>query len=304
MITAGQLSDKHKPEALLPKEKTIASNQEFVPKDIAAIEEYLEEFIKKLQKNPLIKDPEPILTQSTTSKPEQNNTSQLLDLEPHSITRLKKVGAKSFAPRNYEQDNTDQTRSFIWDNFKQEQKRSIEKLATQTSPEKVNTYIEQKLGTMDVSSKDVSSKQEQEDPVVNQINKQKISKFGVYGGWHWEDNPTQAHKFYLVNNISKQKITVCYKEEQGLVDLTTSRKNMMDDNLVAIMIEITRNIQRYSNNHQAVNTIGLEQEYDKEIINKLTQHTTALNAGVKLAKNTADQNKLFKINLPNSHGDK
>lgn len=299
MITAGKLSDKHKPEALLPKEKIIASNQEFVPKDIAAIEEYLEEFIKKLQENPSLKDPEPIRTQSTTSKPEQNNTSQLLDLEPHSITRLKKVGAKSFAPRNYEQPNTDQTRGFIWDHFKQEQKRSIEKLATQTSPEEVNTYIEQKLGTMDVSSK-----QEQEDQVVNQINKQKISKFGVYGGWHWEDNPTQPHKFYLVNNVSKQKITVCYKEEQGLVDLTTSRKNMMDDNLVAIMLEITRNIQRYSNNHEAVNTIGLKREYDKEIVNKLRQHTTALNAGVKSAKNIADQDKLFKINLPNIQGDK
>lgn len=299
MITAGKLSDEYKPEALLPKEKTIPSNQELVPKDITAIEEYLEKFIKKLQENRSIKDQEPIRTQSTTSKPEQNNTSKLLDLEPHSITRLKKVGAKSFTPRNYQQTNTDQPKIFIWNHFKQEQKRSIEKLTAKPLPEQIDAYIEQKLGNMAVSSK-----QEQEDQVINQINKQKISKFGVYGGWHWEDNPKQPHKFYLVNNISKQKITVCYQEEQGLVDLTTSKKNMMDDNLVAIMLEITRNIQRYSNNHQAVNTIGLKHEYDKEIINKLTQHTTALNDGIKSAKNIADQDKLFKINLPNSHSDK
>ncbi len=143
----------------------------------------------------------------------------------------------------------------------------------------------------------VSSTQ-QHQVVANQIHKQQTSKFGVYNGWQWRDDPTQSNKFFLVNDLSKQKITICYQQQQELVELTTSKKNMTDNNVVAIMLEITRNIQRYSNNHQAVNTIGLNHEYDKEIINKLKQHSKALNDGVKLAKKTADHDQLFKINLP------
>ena len=129
---------------------------------------------------------------------------------------------------------------------------------------------------------------------------QQTSKFGVYQGWEWQPHPEgDSNIFYLVNvNNPDKKITVKYNESDRKIEIKTNKKNMEDDKIVGIMLEITRNLQRYSGDaEQSIKTFGLKNDnsYDTQITKKLEQGINVLNEGVAQAKNTADQSKKLKF---------
>lgn len=210
-------------------------------------------------------------------------------LSDYITTRLKKVGAKNFIPKIY-RDNGIKEQSkisnFSWEHFKQQQQISLEKLSTQIEEATLNQKIADKLLNSDNTETE------------EQIRLKQQSKFGVYEGWVWQSSAKDPNIFYLINNnvTPIKKIKVYYKEnaDQGAyVDVTTSKANMHDDVTVAIMLEIVRNVQRYSGSNQQLKTIGLDNKTTEEqqILGRIDQGIGFLNEGVKQAKSTADQNK-------------
>lgn len=276
MITSETLSAEYRPAALLSKEEQIVDPKNPtipLPKDIEASKKYLDAYAKKLKQfKPATRPEDAVKTAS---------------LSDDAIERLRKVGAKSFVPKaNSGSPDTGMTQTFSWDHFKNEQKRSIEKLSTKISQDQLKTKVSGKL------HQDPRGRTEEE------IEKQQTSKFGVYGGWYWvhDDDP---NKFCLINSdVPSKKITVHYDEQNGKIDVKTAKQNMQDDKILAIMLEITRNIQRHSGTHeQPISTFGLNSgvPYDQQITKKLDQGINALNEGVAKAKATADKNKKLNI---------
>ena len=210
-------------------------------------------------------------------------------LSDYITTRLKKVGAKNFTPKIYrgnEAKEQAKINNFSWEYFKQQQKISLEKLSIPIEEADLNQKIADKLLNND--------KAETEE----QLRLKQQSKFGVYEGWVWQSNAHDPNIFYLINNnISPaKKIKVYYKEhiDHGAsIDITTSKANMQDDVTIAIMLEIARNVQRYSGSNQRLKTIGLDNKTieEQQILGKIDQGIGFLNEGVKQAKSIADQNK-------------
>ena len=210
-------------------------------------------------------------------------------LSDYITTRLKKVGAKNFTPKIY-RDNEIKEQSkinnFSWEHFKQQQQISLQKLSTQIEEATLNHKIAGKLLNSDNTETE------------EQIRLKQQSKFGVYEGWIWQSSDQDPNIFYLINNNTTpaKKIRVYYKEnaDQGAcVDITTRKANIQDDVTIAIMLEIARNVQRYSGSNQHLKTIGLDNKTTEEqqILGKIDQGIGFLNEGVKQAKSTEDQNK-------------
>ncbi len=206
-------------------------------------------------------------------------TAEKVEARDYFIARLTKVGAKSFMPRKLQKSNL---ATFAWQDFKQEQSRSIEKLSKEISA----VDLKKKLNTKQDKQKISATKLAQE------------SKFGVYQGWVWENDKQDHHKFYLVNNEHPSKtITVYYDPAKGYIDITTTKNNMKDYITLAIMLEIARNIQRYSNSNQKIKTLGLNDHSSDnlEIMGKIGEGIQALNMGVGKAKSPQDKHKKIEL---------
>jgi hypothetical protein len=286
MMAAGSnptLSEEYRPGVLLSgfpdkdghthrlEDNNIHSKKESAKYLSAYAERFIEDIAKlKLQDETLPKDhPKSLLSDYIT-------------------TRLKKVGAKNFTPKIYRDDEIKEQskiNNFSWEHFKQQQQISLEKLSTQIEEAALNHKIAGKLLSDNTET-------------AEQIRLKQQSKFGVYEGWIWQSSAQDPNIFYLINNnvTPAKKIKVYYKEnaDQGdCVDITTRKSNMQDDVTVAIMLEIARNVQRYSGSNQQIKTIGLDNKTTEEqqILGKIDQGIGFLNEGVKQAKSITDQNK-------------
>lgn len=208
-------------------------------------------------------------------------TAEKVEARDYFIARLTKVGAKSFVPATNKLKEPNLA-TFSWESFKKEQSRSIKKLSTKISSVELQEKINRK-----------SSKQS-----VLETRLWQESKFGVYQGWVWENDKQDHHKFYLVNNEHPSKtITVYYDPAKGYIDITTTKNNMKDYITLAIMLEIARNIQRYSNSNQKIKTLGLNDHSSDnlEIMGKIGEGIQALNMGVGKAKSPQDKHKKIEL---------
>lgn len=296
MITREELSAEYRPGVLLPEEDTIldlATNVR-LPRDFASSQKYLEAYQEKLHRfaartpDPDSDEPVPATPVSTPAPtpipPATPNPGPLTEpgaLSNEALERLKKVGAKNFKPKALADRQGSPQGTFNWSFFKKEQARSIEKLATAMSDETINNKVTEKL------------QHDPRDRDAQTITLQQKSKFGVYEGWEWQPDKDDENKFYLVNSISNppKKIIVNYDKEHGKIDVKTNKENMKDEKIIAIMLEIARNIQRHHNVSDdsaapSISKFGLNDnsDFDKQITHKLNQGMKALNEGVKQAR--------------------
>ncbi len=282
MIKDNTLSAEYRPGVLLSEFPGYINNNEILTVDAAQL--YLEFYKEKLKSEFKLKPEDQNKSDESHDLP-----SSILDNDV--IERLKKVGAKSFTPRN---KDLSKPQGFIWDEFKKHQEESIKKLATQIPDNDINDKIAAHVDKLGKSMQDLTEAE------LAIHKSQQTSKFGVYQGWEWQPHPEgDSNIFYLVNvNNPDKKITVKYNESDRKIEIKTNKKNMEDDKIVGIMLEITRNLQRYSGDaEQSIKTFGLKNDnsYDKQITKKLEQGINVLNEGVAQAKNTADQSKKLKF---------
>lgn len=278
------LSKEYRPGALLSEFSDKSGHTHMLEdNDIHSKEEaakYLSSYAAQLQA-----DMEKLKLQTKTLAPDHPKSL----LSDYITTRLKKVGAKNFTPKLY-RDNQAKEQSkinnFSWERFKKQQQISLEKLSKPIEEAALNHKIAGKLLNSDNTETE------------EQIRLKQQSKFGVYEGWIWQSSAKDPNIFYLINNTTTpaKKIRVYYKEnaDQGpCIDIITRKANMHDDVTIAIMLEIARNVQRYSGSNQKLETIGLDNKTTEEqqILGKIDQGIGFLNDGVKQAKSITDQNK-------------
>ncbi len=259
MIPPATLSEEYRPGMLLSKNNDQIEN-------IDAAKKYVDAYTEKLKSD---------------AARLKYYTAEKVGARDYFIARLTKVGAKSFVPATNKLKEPNLA-TFSWESFTQAQSKSIEKLSQKIPRENLDKKLNTKNDKQTVSATRLAQE----------------SKFGVYQGWVWGNDKQNSNQFYLVNNEHPSKtITVYYDPAKGYIDITTTKNNMKDYITLAIMLEIARNIQRYSNSNQKIKTLGLNDNSSDnlEIIGKIGEGLNALNNGVDKAKLPEDRHK--KINL-------
>lgn len=249
------LSLEYRPGYLCPGKSVGSKDTEYLPNNPEELKnnlEDLQEYLTKLQSK--------------------------LQQQAEVYARLRKVGGKRVSPTAKLQvppspspgpsssSAVSSTVAFQWDAFKQDAKRRIGNMA-----------LDDKTGQQIL---DKINKDDKEQIIT------KLSKFDVYAGWKCEQNTGDSNIFYLRNpeNGSDQYIEIKYNKDTNKVDITTTKKHMQDDKVMAIMLEVARNVQRYTGNFEDIEKINLPDvggtEETQTINSKLNKYAKVLNTGV------------------------
>jgi len=174
MIKDNTLSAEYRPGVLLSEfPDVINSNGEILT--VKAANLYLESYAEKLKSEFKLKPEE----ENKSDKP-NDSLSSTPTLDNDVIERLKKVGAKSFIPRN---KDLSKPQGFIWDEFKKHQEKSVKKLATEIPSSSLNDKIAAHVDKLGKSMQDLTEAE------LAIHKSQQTSKFGVYQGWEWQPHP-------------------------------------------------------------------------------------------------------------------
>jgi hypothetical protein len=230
----------------------------------------------------------------------QANLVPFSGLEPFSLgadqyfqRRLEKVGGKNFTPKLFRtqeqhteststttkqaistlyQNREEQSRTFNWGIFK--------------------NYQEDFLNKINDSS---------QRPVV--VSSKHLDKNMVYQDWVFSYNEAFPDQYKLIKqepNVQQEKfIEVKFNRQNNKVLVSTQKDYLNDPEVITIMLEISRNAQRYANSDkEEVEVHGLQNNVKEDIekFNRLTAFSAFLQKGIEdPGKQKNKKQKLFKL---------
>lgn len=211
--------------------------------------------------------------------------------------RMLKIGAKAFNPKQIRETNNPINVTFNWRDFHTRQQRRLKDIAEnkQLSIEELTKKIAEKLANDHPTYKDLDHSEKQ-----HYIN-MKLAKSLLYKDWKWKNVKNNEFEKFLVNSTSGKKIKISYREVDNKLIVSANKKDMQDPNVVAIMLELSREAQRMSNKFdKPVQVSGLSEHDnpdDTKIINNINSLAGTLNEGVAKAKKIEDKSKKFEIKI-------